>query len=78
MGVAEGRQNQGLGDLLMRSVINHVLTIGEHVAIRLLVVDAIDEGVVGFYEKYGFVTWPTDSLRLFARVKDLAYTFGAE
>ncbi|MEX1163446.1 MAG: GNAT family N-acetyltransferase [Nitriliruptor sp.] len=78
MAVAKDHQGQRLGERLMRSVIDQVLAIRERVAVRLLVVDAIDEDAAGFYEQYGFVRWPTDQLRLFARAVDLARTFGLE
>lgn len=78
LAVAKDHQGEGLGDGLMRSVVEHVLRLREYVPVRLLAVDAMDEEAARFYEKYGFKRWPADALKLFVKVKDLARTFGVE
>ena len=38
---------------------------------RLLVVDAIDDQAVRFYERFGFVSSPEHPRRLYRRMKDV-------
>lgn len=78
MAVATDRQREGLGERLLSNVVHHALAAREYVAIRLLVVDALDVDAARFYEQYGFVSWPAESLRLFARIRDIAATFGLD
>lgn len=67
-------QRMGLGERLLADAIRRVTAASEHVGIALLVVDAIDDQAVSFYEKYGFLRWPADGMRLFARISDIATT----
>lgn len=75
LAVALTHQGHGLGERLLADSIRRAVVAAESVGIALFVVDAIDEGAAGFYEKYGLRRWPADALRLFARVSDLAKTF---
>lgn len=72
------RQGQGLGERLLADAVRRVVAATEHVAVVLLVVDALDEPAAAFYERYGFRRVPDsgERLRLLARVKDLRRTFG--
>jgi GNAT superfamily N-acetyltransferase len=61
----------GYGGHLLVDASRRVVTATEHVGARLLVVDAIDEGAVRFYERYGFTRIP-GQLRLAQKIGDLA------
>lgn len=52
-----------------------VATIREFAGVTVWAVDALDDQAAAFYERYGFVRWPVDGLRLFLRIKDLGKTF---
>ena len=40
-------------------------------AARLVVVDAVDQAAVRFYERHGFVPAPEHPFRLYRRMKDI-------
>jgi len=67
-------QARGLGARLLADAVRRIAAADEHVAIALLVVDAIDEGAAAFYERFGFERFPADRLRLGARLKDVRRT----
>jgi hypothetical protein len=43
----------------------------EHLAIPLVIVDALDDSAVSFYERFDFHRFRTDPMRLGARLRDL-------
>lgn len=78
LAVSVAWQRKGLGERLLADAIRRVIAATEHVAVVLLVVDAVDDTAAAFYERYGFRRAPGDGrLRLLARVKDLRHTFTA-
>jgi GNAT superfamily N-acetyltransferase len=64
-------QGRSLGTRLLADAVRRVGLADEHIAVPLLVVDAIDEQAAGFYEHFGFERSPSDRLRLVARMKDI-------
>lgn len=71
------RQGEGLGTRLLADALRRVIATTEHVAVVLVVVDALDERAAVFYERHGFTRAPTGGRqRLVARVKDLRRSFG--
>jgi predicted N-acetyltransferase YhbS len=75
LAVAVDYQGSRLGERLLADAVQRVVKASDSIGIALLAVDALDDRAAGFYEKYGLERWPVDSLRLFARVKDIAATF---
>lgn len=75
LAIAKSHQGQGLGKQLLAQATRTILRAALEVGIHIVVIDAIDEDAAAFYEKYGFVRWPAERLRLFAKVSDLAVTF---
>jgi GNAT superfamily N-acetyltransferase len=75
LAVAADHQGRRLGERLLADAVRQVVKASGSIGIALLVVDALDDRAASFYEKYGLERWPTDGLRLFARVKDIARTF---
>ncbi len=69
-------QSRGFGTRLLADAVRRIAAADEHVAVPLLVVDAIDEQAAAFYEHFGFERFPTDRLRLGARLKDIHRTLG--
>jgi GNAT superfamily N-acetyltransferase len=71
LAVAQSAQGQGFGALLLaaaREIAGASLTGTGGIG---LAVDAAEERVVGFYEKYGFKRVEDDSLRLFLPIPSL-------
>lgn len=70
-------QGRGLGERLLADAVRRVIAATGHIAVVLLVVDAVDENAAAFYEHYGFRrSMDEGRLRLLARVKDLRRAFG--
>ena len=61
----------GLGGLLLTEALRKAVDAGEAAAARLVVVDAIDDDAVTFYQRHGFVLAPGHRRRLYRRTKDI-------
>jgi ribosomal protein S18 acetylase RimI-like enzyme len=64
-------QGKGVGALLLSEALRKAITAGEAAAARLVVVDAIDDAAVLFYERFGFLSAPEHPRRLYRRIKDV-------
>ena len=58
-------QGQGLGSLLLIDALRRAQHLAEHVGIRAVEVDAIDEAARQFYSRFGFVPLLDDPNHLF-------------
>lgn len=74
LAVDVAHQGNRLGERLLADAIRRAIAAAESVGIALFVVDALDDEAAEFYEQYGLERWPADSLRLFARLRDLSAT----
>lgn len=54
LAVDSGRQGQGLGAALLNDALRRVCRASEQVAVRAVVVHAVDDGAATFYERFGF------------------------
>ena len=54
LAVDQSVQGQGLGSLLLLDALRRAMQISEHVGIRAVEVEAIDEAARSFYLKFGF------------------------
>lgn len=63
LAVANDRQGQRLGAVLLADALRRALASAETVGSSMIVVDALDEGAAGFYAAHGFIRLP-ESLRL--------------
>lgn len=71
LAVDQSEQGQGVGSLLLAEALRKAVAAGEAAAARLIVVDAIDDRAVRFYQAHGFVAVPDHPRRLFLRLKDV-------
>lgn len=78
LAVSESLQRQGLGRELVRHVCLITLQVARLVAVRALVVDAVDEPTARFYAAAGFTQNDANRLRLEILVKDIEALAGAE
>jgi GNAT superfamily N-acetyltransferase len=62
-------QGQGVGKMLLADAIKRTLAVGDQIAIYAMVVDAIEDNVKGFYEKFGFTLLNDYSPRPFLPLK---------
>lgn len=72
------RQLQGrrLGEQLLRDALEKVVEASERGGGRLVVVEALNESKVGFYEQYGFKRAKPESLRLFMKIATVRRDLG--
>ena len=69
-------QGNGLGRSLLQSVLGKYLQASEVIGCRALMVHAIDEAAIGFYQSYGFEPSPVDAAHLYLLTKDIRKTLG--
>ena len=69
-------QGQGLGRSLLQSALMKYLQASEVIGCRALMVHAIDEAAIGFYQSYGFESSPVDEAHLYLLIKDIRKTLG--
>jgi ribosomal protein S18 acetylase RimI-like enzyme len=73
----DGRaQDKGFGALLLSEALRKAVAAGDAAAARLIVVDAVDNAAVGFYERHGFTAAPEHPRRLYRRMKDVRASMG--
>ena len=71
LAVAANRQRQGLGQLLLVAAMEKVIEVFESAGGIGLFVDAKDEAATAYYERFGFVPLPDNSLLLFLPLQTL-------
>ena len=54
LAVDVSQQGQGVGAALLHDAIRRIVQASEEVAVRAVVVHAVDENAVSFYERFGF------------------------
>ena len=69
-------QGNGLGRSLLQSALGKYLQASEVIGSRALMVHAIDEAAIGFYQNYGFEPSPVDAAHLYLLTKDIRKTLG--
>ena len=57
-------QGRGVAAALLKHFMLKAFEVSERVGVRVVLVHAKEDGVRGFYEKYGFIQSPLDSLTL--------------
>lgn len=58
-------QGRGLAAALLKHFMLTAFEVSERVGVRVVLVHAKEDGVRGFYEKFGFIKSPLDPLTLF-------------
>lgn len=71
-------QGAGSGATLLAEALRKAVAAGDSAAARLVVVDAIDDNAVRFYERFGFITAPGHTHRLYRRMKDISTSIRAQ
>ncbi|GAB7007360.1 GNAT family N-acetyltransferase [Nocardioides sp. AN3] len=70
-------QGTGMGGELLRDALETIIAAADSVGGRLVVVDAVDERALGFYQRYGFIRIGK-SLRLYMKISRIASSLRAE
>jgi GNAT superfamily N-acetyltransferase len=71
LAVSSRAQGQGIGAGLLKDAMLRTLQAADIAGIRALAVHAKDENARRFYERFGFIHSPKDSLHLYVLVKDI-------
>ena len=75
LAVDQTYQGKGMGELVLIDALKRVLDATSQVASLAVVVEAIDENAVGFYQKYGFRPFLQYPLKLYLPTKLIAENF---
>jgi len=77
LAVHQEAQGHGLGKVALIAALRHAYEVNMHLPSYAVVVDALDEGVQGFYDQYGFQPLDTHNhrIRLFLSMKTVAQLF---
>ncbi len=68
-------QGQGHGEMLLFDALNRALTQSQNVAIHSVVVETKGEDAERFYERYGFIHFPSSPRRMFIPMGTVAKMF---
>lgn len=68
LAVDRDAQGAGLGEFLLMDAMYRTLLATQVMAVHAMVVDAKDTSAAKFYRKYGFITFPNNTQRLFLPV----------
>ncbi len=64
-------QGRHLGSRLLAEGLRRAVAASDAAAARLVVVDAIDDDAVGFYQRWGFIDAPDNPRRLYRKMSDV-------
>jgi len=69
--LARDLHNKGgnIGEILLIDALKRIINANKTSAVYAIVVDAIDEAAIAFYEKYGFIKFPNIQRRLFLPIE---------
>ena len=72
-----GLHGQGLGAHLLADAFSRIVEASRKVAVRVVVVDAIDAKAVAFYQRFGFSAIAEHPHRLFQKMSDIDAAYSA-
>lgn len=75
LAVSEKYKGQDYGEKLLLDALERAHEMSDQVGSALVVVDAISDRAVTFYQKYGFTQFPHDSMRLFMPMRTVHELF---
>ena len=64
-------QGSGLGEVLLLDAIHRIVRASDTIGVYAVVVDALHERAGAFYERYGFLPFPSRPLRLYLPLRTL-------
>ena len=65
LAVTKSYQGQGLGSILLADALQRIVQASQVMAVYAVVVDALNEQAAEFYQQFGFITLPSQPLKLF-------------
>ncbi|GMR06843.1 MAG: GNAT family N-acetyltransferase [Gammaproteobacteria bacterium] len=71
LAVDSGTEGSGLGSRLLIDALQRILAVSQELAIKVILVDAIDEEAKGFYLHFGFIELPSHEKKLFLPIETI-------
>jgi len=65
LAVAESRQGMGFGSILLADALQRIAQASQVMAVYAVVVDALNDQAAEFYRQFGFISLPSQPLKLF-------------
>jgi GNAT superfamily N-acetyltransferase len=78
LAVDRTQQGTGLGKALLADGLSRALEASDAIGARAVLVHAIDEEAIAFYQKFGFESSPLDPKQLMLLMKDLRATMKSQ
>lgn len=72
LAVAESRQGMGLGSILLADALQRIAQAIQVMAVYAVVVDALNDQAAEFYRQFGFISLPSQPLKLFLPMESVA------
>jgi predicted GNAT family N-acyltransferase len=75
LAIHEDLEGKGNGRLLLVDALRNCYQLSNSIAATGVIVDAIDEEAKAWYEKFGFVPFPNNPMRLYLPMKTIKKLF---
>jgi GNAT superfamily N-acetyltransferase len=75
LAIDRSMQGRGLGGGLLRDAVLRVLSAGDTIGVRALLVHAISPEAKAFYQRFGFVPSPAEPMRLMITLAEAQRAF---
>jgi len=72
LAVAESHQGMGLGSILLVDALQRIAQASQVMAVYAIVVDALNDQAAVFYRQFGFISLPSQPLKLFLPMYSVA------
>lgn len=72
LAVAESHQGMGLGSILLADALQRIAQASQVMAVYAVVVDALNDQAAEFYRQFGFISLPSQPLKLFLPMDSVA------
>ena len=73
--IAESHQGMGLGSTLLADALQRIAQASQVMAVCAVMVDALNDQAAKFYRQFGFVSLPSQPLKLFLPMDSVATLF---
>jgi len=75
LAVAESNQGMGLGSILLADALQRIAQASQVMAVYAVVVDALNDQAAKFYRQFGFISLPSQPLKLFLPMDSVTTLF---
>jgi predicted N-acetyltransferase YhbS len=72
LAIAESHQGMGLGSILLADALQRIAQASQVMAVYAVVVDALNDQAAEFYRQFGYISLPSQPLKLFLPMDSVA------